>query len=73
MLPVAKTHLEQICLQYLNHLGPAQPVEEVTLSRSPVGSANWTLAAIRPKIAIQDFRKAHAAIRELQQTFRMVT
>ena len=73
MLPIAKDRLEQICLAYLNHLGRKRPVEGLTLRRPTIGAVNWTLASVSPKLCIQDVAVTHAAIRELQQTFRMVT
>lgn len=73
MLPIAKDRLERICLAYLNHLARRRPVEELTLRRPHIGEANWTLSTVSPRLCIQDVAITHAAIRELQQTFRMVT
>ncbi|HVW73026.1 MAG TPA: hypothetical protein VHC39_05270 [Rhizomicrobium sp.] len=73
MLPIAQDRLERICLAYLNHLERQRPVEALTLRRPSIGAVNWTLASINPKLCIQDVAATHAAIRELQQTFRMVT
>lgn len=73
MLPIAKDRLERICQAYLNHLVRKRPVEELTLRRPHIGEANWTLASISPKLCLQDVATTHAAIRDLQRTFRMVT
>jgi hypothetical protein len=72
MMPVSKCRLESICVQYLNHTPRARRIDSVRLERPVVGSVNWTLGKIEPLLDLLDVAQSHAAIRELQRTFRMV-
>ena len=71
MIPI-RNRLESICVQYLNHGQRARRIDSVALVRPTVGAANWTLGTVEPRLHIRDVAHSHAAIRELQNTFRMV-
>ena len=68
---VAKHQLESICVGALNGIIRERNISAVTLARAPVGTANWTLRAVVPRFHLQDVRRSHAVIRELQTIYRM--
>lgn len=73
MKPIAKSHLEGLCVEALNRVSRVRTVRAVRLGRSPVGRANWTLREVEPLFDIRDVRQSHSVIRELQQEYRMVS
>jgi hypothetical protein len=73
MQPVAKDHLERICVEALNQTLRTRRVRAVRLGRSNIGTVNWTLREVEPRFDINDVRQSHAVIRDLQRQYRMVT
>lgn len=70
MIPIAKPRLEEICALYLNHRPRARQISRVALDQP--GSANWSVAAVEPRLDLRDVKTSFAAVRELQSLFRVI-
>ena len=68
MIPIAKARLEEICALYLNHQPRMRRISRVALD----GNANWSVAAVEPRLDLRDVKISFAAVRELQSLFRVI-
>ena len=70
MIPIAKTRLEEICALYLNHQPRMRRISRIALDE--IGSTNWSVAAVEPRLDLRDVKTSFGAIRELQSLFRVI-
>ncbi len=73
MQPIPKDELERLCVEALNRTLRTRAVHAVKLGRPAIGTANWTLHEVEPRFDLNDVHQSHAAIRDLQRQYRMVT
>ena len=66
--------LQEVCLQTLKKCPGFEQVNEILIQpRDAVnGSANWNLAAVRPRVDNRSLRAARETIGFLQQTYRLI-
>ncbi len=67
----SSAELEAICLQTLKQCPGFERVDEIVIQpRPPVeGGANWTLAAVRPRVCNDVLRGARETIDELRRSY----
>ncbi len=67
----SSAELQAVCLQALKQCRGFEQVHEVLVQPrdNPDGLANWTLAAVRPRVANEVLRGARGVIAFLQQTY----
>jgi len=70
MIPITKTRLEEICALYLNHQPRMRRNSRVALDE--IGNANWSIAAVEPRLDLRDVKISFAAVQELQSLFRVI-
>jgi hypothetical protein len=65
--------LQEVCLQTLKQCQGFEQVSEVLVQRrtNAEGFANWTLAAVRPRVDNKCLRAARDTIHFLQQTYQL--
>ncbi|MCI0598225.1 MAG: hypothetical protein L0Y50_01110 [Beijerinckiaceae bacterium] len=65
--------LQEVCLRTLKQCPGFEQINEILIHRrdSVAGSANWTLAAVRPRVDNQSLRAARETIGRLQQTYQL--
>jgi hypothetical protein len=65
--------LQAVCLQTLKQCQGFEQVNEVLVQprENAEGFANWTLAAVRPRVENRFLRAAGGAIAALQQTYQL--
>ncbi len=65
--------LQEICLQTLKQCPGFEQVNEIVVQcrESEEGFANWTLAAVRPRVDNKVLRAARGTINMLQQTYQL--
>jgi len=65
--------LQEICLQTLKQCPGFEQVNEIIVQcrESDNGFANWTLAAVRPRVDNKVLRAARGTINMLQQTYQL--
>ncbi|MCI0599651.1 MAG: hypothetical protein L0Y60_09035 [Beijerinckiaceae bacterium] len=65
--------LQQICLWTLKQCPGFERVNEILIQprNGIAGSANWTLAAVRPRVDNHSLRAARETIGRLQQTYQL--
>ncbi len=63
--------LQAVCLDALKQCRGFEQVHEVLVQprANPDGLANWTLAAVRPRVANEVLRGARGVIASLQETY----
>ena len=68
----SSVELQEVCLRTLKQCPGFERVNEIMISRdSAAGSANWILAAVRPRVDNHSLRAARETIGFLQQTYRL--
>ena len=72
-VPLSKNRLEQLCVLYLRQFPRSGRVETVRIRRPACGPENWVAEKIIPNLSVAGNHVARLAIRELQDSFRMVT
>ncbi|WP_156898274.1 hypothetical protein [Methylocapsa acidiphila] len=67
----SSAELQAVCLQALKKCRGFELVHEVLVQprENAVGRANWTLAAVRPRVANDVLREARAVIAGLQESY----
>ncbi|HEY8031530.1 MAG TPA: hypothetical protein VIF02_03870 [Methylocella sp.] len=70
----SSAQLQEVCLQTLKKCPGFEQVNEILIQpRVAVnGSANWNLAAVRPRVDNRSLRAARETIGFLQQTYRLI-
>lgn len=68
MIPITKARLEEICALYLNRQPRRRRISRVVLDEN----ANWSIAAVEPRLDLRDVKISLAAVRELQSRFRVI-
>jgi hypothetical protein len=71
----SNTELQAICLQSLKACPGFERVNEILVQpRNPCsGGANWTLAAVKPRVDNDALRGARATIDRLQRSYQLGT
>jgi hypothetical protein len=71
----SNAELQAICLQSLKTCPGFERVNEILIQpRSPcAGGANWTLAAVKPRVDNHALRGARATIDHLQRSYQLGT
>jgi hypothetical protein len=69
----SSTELQAICLRSLKACPGFERVNEILIQPRAVcaGGANWTLAAVRPRVDNEALRGARATIDRLQRTYQL--
>jgi hypothetical protein len=69
----SSVELQEVCLRTLKQCPGFERVNEIMIQSrdSAAGSANWTLAAVRPRVDNHSLRAARETIGFLQQTYRL--
>ena len=69
----SSAELQEVCLQTLRQCPGFERVDAVVIQPrdSVEGAANWTVAAIRPRVDNRYLRGARETIGFLQQTYRL--
>jgi hypothetical protein len=69
----SSAELQEVCLRTLKQCPGFEQVNEILIQPrdNAEGSANWTLAAVRPRVDNRSLRGARATIGFLQQTYRL--
>ena len=70
----SSAELQEVCLRTLKQCPGFEQVNEILIQRrdNAEGSANWTLAAVRPRVDNRSLRAARETIGFLQQTYRLI-
>ena len=70
----SSAELQEVCLQTLKQCPGFEQVNEILIQPrdNAEGSANWTVAAVRPRVDNRFLRAARETIGFLQQTYRLI-
>jgi hypothetical protein len=70
----SSAELQEVCLRTLRRCPGFEQVNEILIQPrdNAEGSANWTLAAVRPRVDNRSLRAARETIGFLQQTYRLI-
>jgi hypothetical protein len=70
----SSAELQEVCLRTLKQCPGFEQVNEILIQArdNAEGSANWTLAAVRPRVDNRSLRAARETIGFLQQTYRLI-
>ena len=70
----SSVELQEVCLRTLKRCPGFEQVNEILIQPrdNAEGSANWTLAAVRPRVDNRSLRAARETIGFLQQTYRLI-
>ena len=70
----SSAELQEVCLRTLKQCPGFEQVNEILIQPrdNAEGSANWTLAAVRPRVDNRSLRAARETIGFLQQTYRLI-
>jgi hypothetical protein len=70
----SSAELQEVCLRTLKQCPGFEQVNEILIQPrdNAGGSANWTVAAVRPRVDNRSLRAARATIGFLQQTYRLI-
>jgi hypothetical protein len=70
----SSVELQEVCLRTLKQCPGFERVNEIMIQSrdsAAAGSANWTLAAVHPRVDNHSLRAARETIGYLQQTYRL--
>jgi hypothetical protein len=69
----SSAELQEVCLHTLKQCRGFERVNRILIQPrdNAEGSANWTLAAVRPPVDNRSLRAARETIKLLQQTYRL--
>jgi hypothetical protein len=69
----SSAELQEVCLRMLKQCPGFEQVNEILIQprENAEGCANWTLAAVRPRVDNRSLRAARETIGLLQQTYRL--
>ena len=70
----SSAELQEVCLRMLKQCPGFEQVNEILIQPRDTAedSANWTLAAVRPRVDNRSLRAARETIGLLQQTYRLI-
>jgi hypothetical protein len=70
----SSAELQEVCLRTLKQCPGFEQVNEILIQPrdNTEGFANWTLAAVRPRVDNHSLRAARETIGFLQQTYRLI-
>jgi hypothetical protein len=70
----SSAELQEVCLRTLKQCPGFEQVDEILIQPrdNAGGSANWILAAVRPRVDNRSLRAARETIGFLQQTYRLI-
>ena len=70
----SSAELQEVCLRTLKQCRGFERVDRILIQPrdNAEGSANWTLAAVRPPVDNRSLRAARETIGFLQQTYRLI-
>jgi hypothetical protein len=69
----SSAELQEVCLRMLKQCPGFERVDAIVIQprENPEGAANWTLAAVRPRVDNRYLRGAREMIGLLQQTYQL--